>query len=101
MGCYIVAEPDRESGQYNLDKNSEADDYDNPWKTTLDRYFPEFMAMYFPRAAAQINWEKGYESLDTELQSLVRDAELGKRFADKLVRVKLISGEEDLIYAHV
>jgi hypothetical protein len=26
------------------------DDYDSPWKTALVRYFPEFLAFYFPTA---------------------------------------------------
>jgi hypothetical protein len=25
------------------------DDYDSPWKTALERYFPEFMAFFFPK----------------------------------------------------
>jgi hypothetical protein len=25
-----------------------SDDYDSPWKDALTRYFPEFMAFYFP-----------------------------------------------------
>ena len=43
------------------------DDYDSPWKDILERYFPPFMAFFFPEAHADIDWSKGYESLDTEL----------------------------------
>lgn len=42
----------------------------------------------------EIDWLQGYESLDTELQQVVRDAELGKWFADKLVKVRRFSGQE-------
>src|SRR5262245_65444420 len=52
-------------------------DYDSPWKEMLDGYFPAFMAFFFPAAAAEIDWSRGYESLDTELQQIVRDAALG------------------------
>src|SRR5215813_12067143 len=62
-------------------------DYDSFWKEMLDGYFPAFMAFFFPAAAAEIDWSRGYESLDTELQQIVRDAALGTRLADKLIRV--------------
>lgn len=62
-------------------------DYDSPWKEILEQYFPEFMAFFFPAAHAEVDWTKGYEFLDKELQQVVRDAELGRRFADKLVSI--------------
>jgi len=43
------------------------DDYDSPWKEILEWYFPDFMAFFFPHAAAQIDWSRGYETLDKEL----------------------------------
>ncbi|HTE20367.1 MAG TPA: hypothetical protein VK689_18540, partial [Armatimonadota bacterium] len=63
------------------------EDYDSPWKEALERYFPPFLAFFFPVAYADIDWSRGYEFLDKELQSVVRDAELGRRLVDKLVRV--------------
>src|SRR5215510_10180124 len=51
-------------------------DYDNPWKEMLDGYFPTFMAFFFPAAAAEIDWSRGYESLDIVLKMLLRDASL-------------------------
>jgi hypothetical protein len=78
-----------------------ADDYDSPWKEAVERYFPEFMAFYFPAAHAQIDWSRGYDILDQELRAVVQDAELGKRFVDKLVRVTRPSGVEDWIYIHI
>ncbi|MFY7997332.1 MAG: cytosolic protein, partial [Candidatus Kapaibacteriota bacterium] len=77
-------------------------DYDTPWKEAIEQFFAEFMAMFFPEAAAKIDWSAGYEFLDKELQQIVRDAELGKRFADKLVRVRLAeSGDEQVIIVHL
>ncbi|WP_267876203.1 hypothetical protein [Duganella rivi] len=32
------------------------DDYDTPWKEVVTRYFPEFMAFYFPEAHALVDW---------------------------------------------
>jgi len=57
--------------------NAVPSDYDSPWKTIIERYFPEFMAFFFPKAHAAIDWTKGYTFLDKELQQVVRDAESG------------------------
>lgn len=77
------------------------DNYDTPWKQAIEHHFPEFMAFYFPPAHRQIDWDKGYTFLDQELQAVVQDAELGRRFVDKLVQVHRLSGEEDWIYIHL
>jgi hypothetical protein len=78
-----------------------SDHYDSPWKDVLDRYFPEFMAFFFPAAFREIDWSKGYESLDQELHQVVRDAESGKRFADKLMKVWLFDGGELYVVIHI
>ena len=31
-------------------------DYDSPWKTVLERYFPDFLLFFFPAAHAGIDW---------------------------------------------
>jgi hypothetical protein len=77
------------------------DNYDSPWKEAVEHYFPEFMAFYFPDAYAGIDWSKEHVFLDQELRAVVQDAELGKRFVDKLVRVTLLNGDEKWIYIHV
>jgi len=77
------------------------DDYDSPWKDAVEHYFPEFMAFYFPAAYDEIDWSKEHVFLDKELRAVVQDAELGKRFVDKLVRVALLNGVEEWIYIHV
>ncbi len=77
------------------------DHYDSPWKEAVEHYFPEFIAFYFPEAYAQIDWSKEHVFLDQELRAVVQDAELGKRFVDKLVRVSLLNGDEKWIYIHI
>ena len=76
-------------------------DYDSPWKEALDRWFQPFIAFFFPLTHADIDWSRGYETLDTELQQVVRDAELGRRYADKLVKVWLRDGSEEWLLIHV
>jgi hypothetical protein len=59
------------------------------------------MLFFFPQVHAEIDWSRGYDFLDTELAQVVRDAELGKRLADKLVKVWKLSGEETWVLIHV
>ncbi|NEO52501.1 MAG: transposase [Okeania sp. SIO3B5] len=81
-------------------ENQTQGEYDSPWKEALDVYFPEFMAFFFTDAYQEIDWEKGYETLDKEFQQIVQDANLGKRLADKLVKVWLKNSQETIILIH-
>ncbi|MDZ7970705.1 MAG: cytosolic protein [Nostoc sp. DedSLP03] len=76
-------------------------EYDSPWKQMLQLYFEDFMQFFFPQAHAQIDWSRGFVFLDQELQQVVRDAELGKRLIDKLVKIYRIGGEEEWLLIHV
>ncbi len=76
-------------------------DYDNPWKEALSLYFRPFMAFFFPTIDANIDWSLGYEFLDKEFQQIVRDAEIGRREADKLVKIWRGDGEETWVLIHV
>ncbi len=75
--------------------------FDSPWKDVLERYFEDFMLFFFPQAHERIDWTKKHEFLDKELLSVVGDAEIGTRFADKLVKIYRISGQENWILIHV
>ena len=74
---------------------------DSPWKEALEQYFQPVLALCFPHVHAGIAWSRGYEFLDTELQRVVRDAELGRRLADKLAKVWRRDGEEAWVLVHV
>ena len=76
-------------------------DYDNPWKEALALYFQPFMAFFFPQIESNIDWDKGYEFLDKEFQQIVREAEQGKTYADKLVKVWQKNGSEIWLLIHV
>lgn len=78
-----------------------ADDYDTPWKDAVMRYFREFMAFYFPQAHDTIDWRQPRSFLDQELAQVVRDARLGRRRLDKLVRVTGRDGEARTLYIHI
>jgi len=59
------------------------------------------MQFFFPIAHADIDWLRGYEFLDKELQKVVRESSLGRRYGDKLARVWLLNGEETWVLIHV
>ena len=80
---------------------SQRADYDNPWKEALGLYFQPFMAFFFPQIEANIDWSRGYEFLDKEFQQVVRDAEIGRIYADKLVKVWQRDGSEIWVLIHV
>lgn len=74
---------------------------DSPWKEALERYLPSFLALYFPAVHAAIDWTRSYEWLNTELRQVVRDAEMGKRLADVLVKVWRTDGQESWLLIHI
>ncbi len=76
-------------------------DYDSPWKEALDRFLPSFLEFFFPTVHAAIDWSRGFESLDKELQQIVREGELGKRLADMLFKVWRSIGDEAWLLIHV
>ncbi len=60
------------------------------------------MDFLFPQVSEKIDWSRGYRSEDIEFQKITGDAETGRRYADKLMRVyKKADGEEALIFIHV
>jgi hypothetical protein len=77
------------------------DEFDSPWKDILEAYFQDFMEFFFPHIHDDIDWSRGYDFLDQELRQVVRDAELGKRLTDKLVKVWQRSGEETWVLIHI
>ncbi|MBI2939703.1 MAG: hypothetical protein HYY04_04630, partial [Chloroflexi bacterium] len=76
-------------------------DFDSPWKEALERYFPPFLEFFFPTAYAGIDWQRGHEFQDTEMQQVARDAELGRRLVDKLAKVWRRDGQETWVLVHV
>ncbi|ESQ15366.1 MAG: hypothetical protein N838_08875, partial [Thiohalocapsa sp. PB-PSB1] len=78
-----------------------SDDYDSPWKDILEAYFPDFMTLFFPAAATEIDFIRGVEALDKELAQVVQDAKLGRRLADKLLRIWLNDGAETWLLVHI
>ena len=82
-------------------KANENSDQDSAWKEMLDEYLPWFLEFFFPQAYAEIDWSRGYESLDKELAKILPDDRTGKLLADKLFKVWLFGGREIWLLIHI
>ena len=51
--------------------------------------------------AADLDWSREHVFLDKELQQVAREAVLGRRYVDKLVRVYRKNGHEEWVLAHI
>ncbi|MEB3293946.1 MAG: cytosolic protein, partial [Synechococcales bacterium] len=76
-------------------------DEDSPWKLLLRQYFREAIEFFFPTIAHLIAWSKPIEFLDKEFQKITPDAEIGKRFADQLVKVQRKRGKALILLIHL
>jgi len=84
-----------------MDEETTFDDYDGAWKETIEKYFRPFLELCFPAVANQIDWTHAPEFMDKELQEVVRDARLGKRRVDKLVKVTALDGSQQIVFLHI
>ncbi len=82
-------------------KPEPSSDFDSPWKEAIERFLEQFLAFFFPHVVAAIDWSRGYQSLDKELNQIVRNAKIGKRFADKLFKVWRKNGKEAWLLIHI
>ncbi|MBW4488779.1 MAG: hypothetical protein KME12_13415 [Trichocoleus desertorum ATA4-8-CV12] len=76
-------------------------DQDSPWKDILRQYFPEAIAFFFPELHPLIDWKQPLEFLDKEFQQIAPDTEIGKRYADLLVKVWRKRGKALFLLLHV
>jgi Domain of unknown function (DUF4351) len=74
---------------------------DSPWKEILRQYFQQALEFFFPQTAALIDWGYPVEFLDKEFQQITPEAEIGRRYADQLVKVHLKQGQELWIVVHL
>ncbi len=77
-------------------------DHDTRWKVLITALFQDFVAFFLPHVYPLVDWSKPYESLDKELHKLVADKyKGGKVESDKLFKVYLKDGDEQLLLIHV
>jgi Domain of unknown function (DUF4351) len=76
-------------------------DQDSPWKLILRQYFQEAVEFFYPDIAKVVDWRRPVEFLDKEFQKITPDAEIGRRFADQLVKVYRKSGKALILLIHL
>ena len=82
-------------------KRNNRADQDSPWKRILQLYVRESIEFLFPHVSDQIDWTRPVEFLDKEFQKLTPDSEIGKRFADQLVRAYKKGGQSVILLIHL
>ncbi len=74
-------------------------EFDGPWKEALTALFRHLLRLYRPAEAAQVDWQRGLDSLETEMQKLLPASQTGVKRIDKLFKAYLHTGE--VRYYHV
>ena len=74
---------------------------DSVWKEALDDLLEQFMALLFAKYHQRVDWSRQYERLDKEMIEISEEGGFSKQSADKLYRVFLKTGDEQLILMHV
>ena len=82
-------------------KGNDRADQDSPWKLILRQYFQQAIEFFFPNIAEQIDWTVPVEFLDKEFTQLTPNSEIGKRFADQLVKVYQKGGNSIILLIHL
>ena len=78
-----------------------SDPYDGPWKLGFDSFLPHIMRLLFLASHDEIDWSRGYQPLNTELQAILQnESAAGKRQADALYKVWRRDGREQWIVLH-
>jgi hypothetical protein len=76
-------------------------DMDSGWKDVIEDFTEDFFCFYLPEMYEGINFEQGVTFLDKELNEILSDSENVRREADRLLEVRLKSGEAEWILIHI
>jgi hypothetical protein len=76
-------------------------DFDSAWKEVIERLFESFTEFFFPEIHRDIDFSKGIEFLDSELREITPYGNVGKRYADELVKVHLKDGSVACIWVFI
>ncbi len=71
------------------------------WKSIIENLCTEFLMYFFDWAENEIDFSKGYEFLDSELDKIYTNTKKDVKNADKLIKIFLKNGEEKYILMHV
>jgi predicted transposase YdaD len=71
------------------------------WKAVIEDFFQPFFEYFFPDYINDVDWTRPVEYLDTELSKLQPKENIGKKVADKLIKVYLKNGDLQWFIIHV
>lgn len=74
--------------------------YDSAWKEAIRQHFRDFLEICFPAVAAEVDWDYPVEPLNTELDKMTPQSLAGRRRADALMRVRLLTGQDLVTLIH-
>ena len=77
------------------------DRFDGPWKVALVTYFQEFLKLCFPKLHKLVDFSQEPEFLDNELEEIKPAGGRRSLGVDKLVRLRLKSGESVCALIHI
>jgi hypothetical protein len=83
------------------DQDRQDSDYDGAWKEALRLCLALFLAKYFPWEYAAIDWSYELVWCDKELSQIIGQSGQRNRRVDVLVKVRLLTGEEQWILLHL
>ena len=76
-------------------------DQDGLWKKVIGELFEDFLLFFAPELHTLIDFNQEPDFLDKELFQEVADRKKGRRFADRLAKVRLKNGKEQWILIHI
>src|ERR1017187_9935374 len=76
-------------------------DYDSPWKDTVNTYLREFLAFFFPKVERDIDWSVTPQPREKELSRILPRSKVGPRRSDILYEVRRLDGQKAWILIHL
>lgn len=74
--------------------------FDAYWKEMVTLHIQDFIAFFMPDLYKHVDWTYPPEFLEQELHTILQVSK-NKRVVDKLVKLRLFSGEEKIVYVHL
>jgi hypothetical protein len=74
---------------------------DEKWKSLISKYLKDFLAFFMLDLYKEVDFEKGYEFLDGELNKIKIDSKSKNRRSDRLVKLYLKNGSEQYLLVHI
>ena len=71
------------------------------WKAIVTEMLPDFIGFFIPELYEVIDFNRGFEFLEQELEKIIKKTKKHRKYTDKLVKVYLKDGKEQWILIHI